>query len=119
MSGKGVEPTEIFFHNYDSSLQMNQTQMCEILVSGQVMCLADLRPNRRYVVLRAQELLMCGREPFILIHILNYASRDGYVILPYHTLSPDDTNKINKYERIVKIIYGGVGSSNNPIVDFM
>jgi len=59
------------------------------------MFLADLRPNRRYVVLRAQELLMCGREPFILIHILNYASRDGYVILPYHTFSPDHINKIN------------------------
>ena len=100
-------------------LQMNQTQICEILVSGQVICLADLRPNRRYVVLRAQELLMCGREPCILVHISDYASRDVYVILPYHTLSSDDINKINRYERIVKIIYRGVDSSNIPIVDFV
>jgi hypothetical protein len=98
---------------------MNQTQICEILISGQVMCLADLQPNRRYAVLRAQELLVCGREPCILIHIWDYASRDGYVILPYHTLSPDDINLINRYERIVKLIYRGVDSSNNPIVDFM
>ena len=69
---------------------------CEILVSGQVVCLAELRPNRRYAVLRAQELLLvCGREPCILIHNWDYASRDGYVILPYRTLSQDDINKIN------------------------
>ena len=53
---------------------MNQTQICEILVSRHVMCLADLRSNRRYVVLRAQELLMWGREPCIVIHIWDYAS---------------------------------------------
>ena len=100
-------------------LQMIQTQICEILVSGQVMCLAELRPNRRYAVLRAQELFVCGRELCILIHIWDYASRDGYVILPYRTLSQDDINKINRYERIVKLIYRGVDSSNKTIVEFM
>jgi len=98
---------------------MNQTQVCEILVSGQVMCLAELQPDRRYAVLRAQELLVCGLEPCILIHIWDYASRDGYVLLPYLTLTPDDINQINRYERIFKLIYRGVDSSNRPIVEFV
>ena len=84
-----------------------------------MVCLAELRPNRRYAVLRAQELLVCGREPCILIHIWDYASRGGYVILPYRTLSPDDINKINRCERIVKLIYRGVDSSNKPIVEIV
>ena len=95
---------------------MNQTQICEILVSGQVMCLAELQPCRRF---RAQELLVCGRGPCILIHIWDYASRVGYVMLPYLILTPDDINRINKYERIFKLIYRGVDSSNKPIVEIV
>ena len=95
---------------------MNQTQICEILVSGQVMCLAELQPCRRF---RAQELLVCGRGPCILIHIWDYASRDGYLMLPHLTLTPADIHQINRYERIFKLIYRGVDSSNIPIVDIM
>ena len=38
---------------------MNQTQICEILTSGQVMGLDGLQPHKRYAILRAQELYMC------------------------------------------------------------
>ena len=98
---------------------MNQTQICEILVSGQVMHPTELHPDRRYAILRAQELPMCGREPGILVHIWYYASRDGYVMLPHLTLTSADMNQINRYERIYKLIFRGVDSSNRPIVDIM
>jgi len=98
---------------------MNQTQICEFLVSGQVMCLAELQPDRRYAILRAQELLVCGLDPCILIHIWDYASRDGYELLPYLTPTPDDINHINRYERIFKLIYRGFDSSNKPTVEIV
>ena len=41
---------------------MNQTQICEILTSGQVMRLDDLQPHKRYAILRAQELYVYGSE---------------------------------------------------------
>ena len=50
-------------------LQMNQTQICEILTSGQVMRLNDLQPNKAYPILRAQEIYMYGSEARILLHI--------------------------------------------------
>ena len=98
---------------------MNQTQICEILVSGQVMRPTELHPDRRYAILRAQELPMCVREPCILVHIWDNASRDGYLMLPHLTLTPADIHQINRYERIFKLIYRGVDSSNRPIVDIM
>ena len=39
---------------------MDQAQICEILVSGQVMGMSDVQPNKRYNVIRSQELYMCG-----------------------------------------------------------
>ena len=99
---------------------MNQTQICEILTSGQVMRLDDLQPHKRYAILRAQELYMCGCEARILLNIWDYVLRDGYVILPFHVLSREDINQISNYTKILKIFYIGVDfSSNNPMVDFI
>jgi len=99
---------------------MNQAKICEVLTSGQVMRLADLQLHKRYAILRAQELYMCGCEARILLHICDYAFMDGYVILPFHVLSRDDINQINNYTRITKLFYRGVdSSSNNPMVDFI
>ena len=99
---------------------MNQAQICEVLTSGQVMRLDDLQPHKRYAILRAQELYMCGCEARILLHIWDYVFRDGYVILPFHVLSRDDINQINNYTRIMKLVYRGVDSSSrNPMVDFI
>jgi len=83
------------------------------------MCPAQIQPDRRYAILRAQELPVCGREPCILMHIWDNASRAGYLMLPYLTLTPDDINQINRYERIFKLIYRGVDSSNKPIVEIV
>jgi hypothetical protein len=48
---------------------MNQTQICEILTSRQVMRLDDLHPNKAYPILRVQEIYMYGSEARILLHI--------------------------------------------------
>jgi hypothetical protein len=105
---------------YDYSLQMDQTQICEILVSGQVMGLSDLKPNKRYDVIRAQELYMCGSgETCILLHIWEYISRDVYVLLPRNVLPQADLQQINNYERMPSLIYRGVDPvCNSPIVVF-
>ena len=50
-------------------IPLNQAQICEILTSGQVMRLADLQPHKRYAILRAQDLYMCGCEARVLRHI--------------------------------------------------
>ena len=107
-------------HIYDYSLQMDQAQICEILVSGQVMGLLDLKPNKRYGIIRTQELYMCGGgETYILLHIWEYASRDVYVLLPRHVLSQTDIQQINNYGRIPTLIYRGVDPvCNSPIVVF-
>ena len=75
---------------YDSSLQMNQIQICEILTSGQVMRLDDLQPQKAYPILRAEELYVYGSEARILLHIWDHVFRDGYVILPLDALSQDE-----------------------------
>jgi len=99
---------------------MDQAQICEILVSGQVMGLSDLKPNKRYDVIRAQELYTCGGgEACILLHIWEYASRDIYVLLPRHVVPLTDLQQINDYERMPSLIYRGVEPVNNsPIVVF-
>ena len=73
---------------------MNQTQICEILTSGQVIRLDDLQPHKAYTILRAEELYVYGSEARILLHIWDYVFRDGYVILPFLVLSRDDENWI-------------------------
>jgi hypothetical protein len=99
---------------------MNQAQICEILTSGQVMRLAEMQPHKRYAILRAQELHMCGCEARILLHIWGYSFRDCYLILPFQALSRDDINHINNYTRIKKLVYRGVDSSSmNLMVDFI
>ena len=99
---------------------MDQEHTCEILVSGQVMGLSDLKPNKRYDVIRAQELYTCGGgEAYILLHIWEYASRDIYVLLPRHVLPIVNLQQINDYGRIPSLIYKGVDPVNNgPTVVF-
>jgi len=99
---------------------MDQKQICEILVSGQVMGLSDLKPNKRYDVIRAQELYMCGGgETCILLHIWEYSSRDVYVLLPRHIIPQADLQQINNYGLMPSLIYRGVDPvCNSPIVVF-
>ena len=97
---------------------MNQTQICEILTSGQVMHLDDLQPHKSYHILRAQEFYVYRCEARILLHIWDYVFRDGYVILLFHVLSRDDVNRINNYILIMNLDYRGVYSSNK-LVDFI
>ena len=104
---------------YDSSLQMNQTQICEVLTSGQVMRLDDFQPHKAYLILRAQEIYMYWSEARILLLIWDYVFRDGYVILPFCVPTRDDINRINNYTLRKKLVYRGVDSSNNPVVDFI
>ena len=97
---------------------MNQTQICEILTSGQVMRLDALQPHKAYPILRAEELCVYESEARILLHIMDYVFTDGYVILPYDGFSQDDVNRINNYTLLMKLVYRGADSSNNP-VDFI
>ena len=62
---------------------------------------------------------MYGSEVRILLHIWDYVFRGGYVILPFRVLSLDDVNRINNYRLIMKLVYRGVDSSNNLVVDFI
>ena len=98
---------------------MNQTQICEILTSGQVMRVDDLQPHKTYPILRAQELYVYGSGARILLYIWDYVFRDGYVILPFRVLSRDYVHRINNYTLIMKLVYRGVDSSNNPVVHFI
>jgi hypothetical protein len=41
------------------------------------------------------------------------------VILPFRVLSRDDVNWINNYTLSMKLVYRGVDSSNNPVIDFI
>jgi len=66
-----------------------------------------------------QEIYMYGSEARILLHIWDYVFRDGYVILPFRVLSRDDINRINNYTLRMKLVYRGVDSSKNPVVDFI
>jgi len=99
---------------------MEQEHIFEILGSGQLMGLSDLKPNKRYDVIRAQELYTCGGgEASIVLHIWVYASRDIYVLLPRHVLTMADLQQMNNYERMPSLIYRGVDPVNNcPIVVF-
>ena len=99
---------------------MDQEHICEILISGQMMSLSDLKPNKRYDIIRAQELYTCGSgEAYILLHIWEYASRDIYVLLPRHVLPRVDLQQINDCGRIPSLIYKGVDPVNNsPTVIF-
>ena len=99
---------------------MNQTQICEILTSGQVMRLDDFQPHKAYLILRAQEIYMYRSEARILLHIWDYVFRDGYVILPFHVPSRYDIYQSINYPRIMKLVYRGVDSSSmNLMVDFI
>ena len=98
---------------------MKQTQICEILTSGQVMRLDALQPHKAYPILRAQELYVYGSGARILLYIWDYVFRDGYVILPFDALSQDDVNRINNYNLLMKLVYRSVDSSNNTLVDFI
>jgi hypothetical protein len=62
---------------------------------------------------------MYGSEARILLHIWDYVFRDGYVILPFRVLTRDDINRINNYTLRMKLVYRGVDSSKNPVVDFI
>ena len=96
---------------------MDHEHICEILVSGQVMGLSDLKPNKRYDVIRAQELnTYGGGEAYILLHIWEYASRDIYVLLPRHVLPLVDLHQLNDYGRLPSLFYKGV--DNSPTVIF-
>ena len=98
---------------------MNQAQICEILTSGQVMRLDALQPCKDYPILHAEELYVYGSAARLLLHIWDYVFRDGYVILPFRVLSRDDVNWINNYTLSMKLVYRGVDSSNNPVIDFI
>jgi hypothetical protein len=63
--------------------------------------------------------ILYGSEARILLHIWDYVFRDGYMILPFRVLSRDDVNRINNYTLIMKLVYRGVDSSNNPVVYFI
>jgi hypothetical protein len=67
------------------------------------MRLADLQPHKRYAILRAQELYMCGCDARILLHIWDFSFREGYVILPFQVLSRDAIKQINNYTRIISL----------------
>jgi len=104
---------------YDSSLQMNQAQICEIPTSVQVMRLDSFQPHKAYPILCAEELYVYGSEARILLRIWDHVFRYGYVILPLDALSQDDVNRINNYTLLMKLVYRGVDSSNNLVVDFI
>ena len=98
---------------------MNQTQICETVILGQVMRLHSTQPHKTYPIFHAEELFLYGGETRILLYIWNHVIRDSYVILPFHALSRDDVNRINNYTLIMKLVYRGVHFYNNPEVDFI
>jgi hypothetical protein len=82
------------------------------------MRLDALQPHKAYPILGAEELYEYGSEARILLHIWDHEFRDGYVILPFNALSEDDVNHINNCTLLIKLVYGGVDSTNNPLVAF-
>ena len=83
------------------------------------MRLHALQLHKAYPILCAEELYVYGSEARILLRIWDHVFRYGYVILPLDALSQDDVNRINNYTLLMKLVYRGVDSSNNLVVDFI
>ena len=83
------------------------------------MRLDKLQPHNAYPILRAEELYVYGSEARILLHTWDYVFRDGYVILTFNVLSRDDVYRISNYTLLIKLVYRGVDSSNNPVVHYI